>query len=115
MREAEVRRDTLETKIRVRLNLDGAGRSALATGIGFFNHMLDQVARHGMIDLDIEAGDTTGHKYGMAFDIGTTSMVATLLTQGTTSKSAQQIATTIDSAGGIIGVDAAMRAKRCTP
>ncbi|HPR44880.1 MAG TPA: imidazoleglycerol-phosphate dehydratase HisB [Ottowia sp.] len=54
-RTAEVRRDTAETKITVRLNLDGTGRSQLATGIGFFDHMLDQIARHGMIDLEVEA------------------------------------------------------------
>jgi len=54
-RTAEVRRDTAETRITVRLNLDGTGRSQLATGIGFFDHMLDQIARHGMIDLEVEA------------------------------------------------------------
>ena len=55
MRSADVRRDTKETQIRVRVNLDGAGRSKLATGIPFLEHMLDQVARHGMLDLEIEA------------------------------------------------------------
>ena len=54
-RTAEVSRNTAETKITVRLNLDGTGRAKLATGIGFFDHMLDQIARHGLIDLDIHA------------------------------------------------------------
>ena len=54
-RIAEVRRDTKETQIRVRVDLDGSGSASLSTGIGFFDHMLDQVARHGLVDLDIEA------------------------------------------------------------
>jgi imidazoleglycerol-phosphate dehydratase len=54
-RVAEVQRNTKETQIRVRVNLDGTGVAKLATGIGFFDHMLDQVARHGLIDLQIEA------------------------------------------------------------
>ena len=53
-RTADVQRNTKETQIRVRLNLDGTGVGVFATGIGFFDHMLDQVARHGLIDLDIE-------------------------------------------------------------
>jgi imidazoleglycerol-phosphate dehydratase len=54
-RVAEVQRNTKETQIRVKVNLDGTGVAKLATGIGFFDHMLDQVARHGLIDLQIEA------------------------------------------------------------
>ncbi|HNO42423.1 MAG TPA: imidazoleglycerol-phosphate dehydratase, partial [Ottowia sp.] len=48
-RSADVARDTAETRIRVHLNLDGSGQATLATGIGFFDHMLDQIARHGLI------------------------------------------------------------------
>ncbi|HZP91694.1 MAG TPA: imidazoleglycerol-phosphate dehydratase HisB [Burkholderiales bacterium] len=73
MREAEVRRDTLETQIRVKLNLDGAGRSKLSTGIGFFDHMLDQVARHAMIDLEVEAkGDLHIDAHHTVEDVGIT-------------------------------------------
>jgi imidazoleglycerol-phosphate dehydratase len=72
-RTADVRRDTNETKIRVRLNLDGSGRSTLATGIGFFDHMLDQVARHGLIDLDIQAqGDLHIDGHHTVEDVGIT-------------------------------------------
>jgi imidazoleglycerol-phosphate dehydratase len=55
MRTAQVSRNTLETRISVSLNLDGTGVSKLATGVPFLDHMLDQIARHGLIDLDIEA------------------------------------------------------------
>ncbi len=55
MRTAQVSRNTLETQITVSLNLDGTGISKLATGVPFLDHMLDQIARHGLIDLDIRA------------------------------------------------------------
>jgi imidazoleglycerol-phosphate dehydratase len=73
MRKTEVSRNTLETQITVRIDLDGNGRSRLATGIGFFDHMLDQVARHGMIDLDIEAkGDLHIDAHHTVEDVGIT-------------------------------------------
>jgi imidazoleglycerol-phosphate dehydratase len=56
-RTADVKRDTKETQILVKLNLDGLGRSNISTGIGFFDHMLDSFARHGGFDLDVR---TTG-------------------------------------------------------
>jgi imidazoleglycerol-phosphate dehydratase len=72
-RIAEVQRDTKETQIRVRVNLDGTGQAKLATGIGFFDHMLDQVARHGLIDLDIEAqGDLHIDGHHTVEDVGIT-------------------------------------------
>ena len=73
MRTAEIQRDTKETQIRVRLNLDGTGRATFATGIPFLEHMLDQVARHGMLDLDIEArGDLHIDAHHTVEDIGIT-------------------------------------------
>jgi len=72
-RIAEVRRDTKETQIRVRVNLDGTGQATLNTGIGFFDHMLDQIARHGLIDLDIEAkGDLHIDGHHTVEDVGIT-------------------------------------------
>ena len=54
MVEAKVERNTNETKILIRVNLDGTGKSDLSTGIGFFDHMLHQIARHGKIDLEVK-------------------------------------------------------------
>ena len=72
-RTAEVSRDTLETRIAVSVNLDGTGRAGFATGIPFLEHMLDQVVRHGMIDLDIKAeGDTHIDDHHTVEDIGIT-------------------------------------------
>ncbi len=72
-RVADVTRNTNETQIRVALNLDGIGKAQLATGIGFFDHMLDQIARHGLIDLDIEAqGDLHIDGHHTVEDVGIT-------------------------------------------
>jgi imidazoleglycerol-phosphate dehydratase len=65
-RYAQVQRDTAETKICIALNLDGTGQSRLATGIGFFDHMLDQLARHGLMDLEVQVEDV-GITLGQAF------------------------------------------------
>jgi imidazoleglycerol-phosphate dehydratase len=71
MRQAEVVRNTLETQITVRLDLDGNGRSQLSTGVGFFDHMLDQVARHGMLDLEVIAkGDLHIDAHHTVEDVG---------------------------------------------
>ena len=70
-RIAEVARNTAETKITARVNLDGTGVATLHTGIGFFDHMLDQIARHGLIDLDIEAdGDLHIDGHHTVEDVG---------------------------------------------
>ena len=72
-RTADVSRRTAETFITVKLNLDGTGQSRLATGIGFFDHMLDQIARHGLIDLDIQAeGDLHIDGHHTVEDVGIT-------------------------------------------
>ena len=72
-RVAEVTRNTAETRIRVKVNLDGTGQARLSTGIGFFDHMLDQIARHGLIDLDIEAdGDLHIDGHHTVEDVGIT-------------------------------------------
>ena len=72
-RTAEVSRNTAETKITVKVNLDGTGRARLSTGIGFFDHMLDQIARHGLIDLDIHAeGDLHIDGHHTVEDVGIT-------------------------------------------
>lgn len=73
MRQAQVTRNTLETQIVVELDLDGAGKSTLSTGIGFFDHMLDQVARHAMFDLAIAAsGDLHIDAHHTVEDVGIT-------------------------------------------
>ena len=73
MRQADVTRHTNETRIRVQINLDGTGQARIATGIGFFDHMLDQIARHGLIDLDIEAqGDLHIDGHHTVEDVGIT-------------------------------------------
>jgi imidazoleglycerol-phosphate dehydratase len=73
MRQSEITRNTLETQVRVKLDLDGTGLSRLATGIGFFDHMLDQIARHGMLDLEVEAkGDLHIDAHHSIEDIGIT-------------------------------------------
>lgn len=72
-RKATVKRDTLETRIEVTVNLDGTGVSRFQTGLPFLDHMMDQIARHGMIDIDIQAeGDLHIDAHHTAEDIGIT-------------------------------------------
>jgi len=72
-RIAEVTRNTKETQIRVRVDLDGTGEAKLSTGIGFFDHMLDQIARHGLIDLEVDAkGDLHIDGHHTVEDVGIT-------------------------------------------
>jgi imidazoleglycerol-phosphate dehydratase len=72
-RTAEVVRNTNETQIRVAINLDGTGKQKLNTGVPFLDHMLDQIARHGLIDLDIEAkGDLHIDAHHTVEDVGIT-------------------------------------------
>ena len=72
-RTAEVSRNTAETRISVRLNLDGTGQASLHTGIGFFDHMLEQIARHGLIDLEVHAdGDLHIDGHHTVEDVGIT-------------------------------------------
>lgn len=73
MRQAQITRNTLETQISVSLNLDGTGKAVLNTGVPFLDHMLDQVARHGMMDLEISAkGDLHIDAHHTVEDIGIT-------------------------------------------
>ena len=73
MRTAQVSRDTLETRITVTINLDGTGKATLNTGVPFFDHMLEQIARHGLIDLDIQAkGDLHIDAHHTVEDVGIT-------------------------------------------
>lgn len=73
MREAQVTRNTLETQITVKLNLDGTGQASLNSGVPFLDHMLDQIARHGMMDIDLQAnGDLHIDAHHTVEDIGIT-------------------------------------------
>lgn len=72
-RTAEVERNTLETQIKIKINLDGSGQSSFSTGVAFLEHMLDQIARHGLIDMDIDAkGDLDIDDHHTVEDIGIT-------------------------------------------
>jgi len=72
-RTAEVERNTLETQIKIKIDLDGTGKSSFVTGVPFLDHMLDQIARHGLIDIDIHAvGDLEIDAHHTVEDIGIT-------------------------------------------
>ena len=73
MRSAKISRNTLETKISAAINLDGTGKADLASGLGFLDHMLDQIARHGMMDVSVSAqGDLHIDAHHTVEDIGIT-------------------------------------------
>ena len=73
MRQTEVSRNTLETRITVRLNLDGCGQGSFASGVPFLDHMLEQIARHGLIDLEVQAtGDLHIDAHHTVEDVGIT-------------------------------------------
>lgn len=73
MRTAQITRNTLETKITASINLDGSGKAELASGIGFLDHMLDQIARHGLLDIGVAAkGDLHIDAHHTVEDIGIT-------------------------------------------
>ncbi len=73
MRTADITRNTNETRIRVAINLDGTGRQTINTGVPFLDHMLDQIARHGLIDLNVHCdGDTHIDDHHTVEDVGIT-------------------------------------------
>jgi len=73
MRQADIQRNTQETRIRVRIDLDGSGRGQFRSGVPFLDHMLDQIARHGMVDIEVEAeGDLHIDAHHTVEDIGIT-------------------------------------------
>ncbi|HAP26022.1 MAG TPA: imidazoleglycerol-phosphate dehydratase HisB [Achromobacter sp.] len=84
MRTAEITRNTNETRIRVAINLDGTGNQTIDTGVPFLDHMLDQIARHGLIDLDIKAeGDLHIDAHHTVEDVGITLGMAIAKAAGT--------------------------------
>jgi imidazoleglycerol-phosphate dehydratase len=84
MRTAEITRNTNETRIRVAVNLDGTGKQTIDTGVPFLDHMLDQIARHGLIDLDIKAeGDLHIDAHHTVEDVGITLGMAIAKAAGT--------------------------------
>jgi imidazoleglycerol-phosphate dehydratase len=84
MRTAEITRNTNETRIRVAVNIDGTGKQTIDTGVPFLDHMLDQIARHGLIDLDIKAeGDLHIDAHHTVEDVGTTLGMAIAKAVGT--------------------------------